>query len=173
MIVSIRVLSWVVFLTFGPQLECGPSGASVRRLSEPAGVKTGRRNIIALSSVVVLAGLAGADPGGLDVLGMKPNTGPWGVTVLCGAAIAAQLYWYCVKYFHMVEEGEMGGYWKDGYFSDKSSLLEDISLQSPMPTFRIRQHRADWVSNCVASSLTITSWCFIASWLASAWCSPL
>ena len=40
-------------------------------LMEPDGVRTCRRNIIALAGLLVLAGLAGAGPGDLGVFGVK------------------------------------------------------------------------------------------------------
>ena len=65
---------------------------SLERMIEPQGSKNCRRNIIVLSGVLVLAGLAGADLHSLNLIGIRP-TSEWGVAVLGTAAIFAQFYW--------------------------------------------------------------------------------
>ena len=72
-------------------------------LSETDGSKAYRWNILALASVLVVAGLAGAEPRDLSVFGVKPS-GDWGVTVISAAAILTQLYWYILRYLHMKED---------------------------------------------------------------------
>ena len=58
---------------------------------------------MALASVLVVAGLAGADPRDLSVFGVKPD-GDWGVIVIGAAAISVQLYWYWLRYLHLKED---------------------------------------------------------------------
>ena len=75
-------------------------------LTETDGAKVYRRNTLALASVLVLARLAGADPGDLSVFGVKPD-GDWGVIVISAAAIVTQLYWYILRYLHNMEDAEV------------------------------------------------------------------
>ena len=77
---------------------------SLEKMIEPQGSKNCRRNIIVLSGVLVLAGLAGADLHSLNLFGIKP-TSEGGVAVLGAAAIFAQIYWYVQRFQHLSEDG--------------------------------------------------------------------
>ena len=79
---------------------------TLEKLVEPQGSRNCRRNIIVLSGVLFLAGLAGADLHSLNLFGIKP-TGEWGVVVLGGAALFAQIYWYVLRYQHLKEDGSI------------------------------------------------------------------
>ena len=128
------------------------------RLSEPAGARACRRNILAVSGVVVVAELAGADPNALSVFGVEP-TGDRGIAVVGVAVVASQLYWYAQRYLHLYEDGEI----------EHEQVLSDDVKKS----FKISGNRklglvrkaADLFSNYVAFGLTLLSWYFIGSWI--------
>ncbi len=69
---------------------------TTEKLLEPGGARACRRNIIALAGVVVVAGLAGADPHEISVFGVRPS-GDRGVIVLGVAVILTHLYWYGLR----------------------------------------------------------------------------
>ena len=126
------------------------------KLVEPQGSRNCRRNIIVLSGVLFLAGLAGADLHSLNLFGIKP-TGEWGVVVLGGAALFAQIYWYVLRYQHLKEDG---------------SIERDQSPEYSMPlkisgnkAFELVRRDADLFSNWAAFGLTLLSWCFIVPWV--------
>ena len=54
---------------------------AIEKLVEPEGSKNCRRKTLVLSSMLVIAGIAGADPHDLSVFGIAPSEG-WGVIVL-------------------------------------------------------------------------------------------
>ena len=128
------------------------------RLSEPDGARACRRNILALSGVVVVAELAGADPGALSVFGVEP-TGERGVAVVGAAVIAAQLYWYVQRYWHLYE---------DAVIEHEPIMSGDVKK-----SFKISGNRklilvrkgTDLISNYVAVGLTVLSWYFMVSWI--------
>ena len=98
-------------------------------LVETDGSKVYRRNTLALASVLVLAGLAGADPGDLSVFGVKPD-GDWGVIVISAAAIGTQLYWYILRYLHIKEDAEVEVY---GTPITRSKIRSDDTLTRAYP----------------------------------------
>ena len=129
-------------------------------LMEPDGVRTCRRNIIALAGLLVLAGLAGAGPGDLDVFGVKPGEGTRGVIVIGAAAFGVQFYWYCLKYCHLKEDGKV-------LFRD----MEQSETQMPLDAVThlgIAQKTANLISNWIAFLLTVFSLYFIVCWIVSA-----
>ncbi|MDE0243936.1 MAG: hypothetical protein OXM59_01105 [Gammaproteobacteria bacterium] len=128
------------------------------KLVEPQGSRVSRRNIIVLSGVLVLAGLAGADLHSLNLFGVKP-TGNWGVTVLGVAAVLAQIYWYVLRYQHLSEDGTIE---RDPVRGVRGAKLAKISLNTALPLVR---KEADLFSNWVAFLLTALSWYFIYSWI--------
>ena len=126
------------------------------KLVEPQGSRNCRRNIIVLSGVLFLAGLAGADLHSLNLFGIQP-TGEWGVVVLAAAAIFAQIYWYVLRYQHLKEDG---------------SIERDQSPEYSMPlkisgnkAFELVRREADLFSNWVAFLLTLLSWRYIVPWI--------
>ena len=61
-----------------PASEPGAVGMALTCSWKRKGSRAYRRNILALASVFVVAGLAGADPHDLSVFGVKPDE-DWGV----------------------------------------------------------------------------------------------
>ena len=129
---------------------------SLEKMIEPQASRNCRRNIIVLSGVLFLAGLAGADLHSLNLFGLKP-TGEWGIVVLAAAAIFAQIYWYVLRYQHLKEDG---------------SIERDQSPEYSMPlkisgnkAFELVRRDADLFSNWVAFLLTLLSWRFIVPWV--------
>ena len=101
----------ILFLSPGLERVYPPEDRKSRKdttekLLEPDGARVCRRNILALASIVVVAGAAGADPRDLDVFGVKP-TDDWGVLVLGVAAILAHVYWYVLRYYHLRDDGKI------------------------------------------------------------------
>ena len=123
-------------------------------LVETDGSKVYRRNTLALASVLVLAGLAGADPGDLSVFGVKPD-GDWGVIVISAAAIGTQLYWYILRYLHMKEDAEVEVY---GTPITRSKMRSDDTLT-------LWRKNGDLFSNWTCFLLTAFSWYFAISWI--------
>lgn len=126
------------------------------KLDEPQGSINCRRNIIVLSGVLFLAGLAGADLLSLNLFGIKP-TGEWGVVVLCGAAVFAQIYWYVLRYQHLKEDGSI-----ERDETPEYSIPLKISQSKRLI---LKRREADLFSNRVAIFLTLSSWCFIVPWV--------
>lgn len=129
------------------------------RLLEPDGSKICRRNILALSGVVVLAGFAGANPRELNVFGVMPS-GVLGIPVLCMAVIFVHLYWYILRYHHLKEDGII----------EKFPILEGestryLKISGNPETFVLVRKSADLFSNCAAFVLTLASWYFVVSWI--------
>ena len=108
---------------------------------------------MALSSVLVVAGLAGVDPRDLSVFGVKPG-GDWGVLVIGAAAILVQLYWYVLRYLHMKEDAEIE--------QGEPRLLLKIRLND---SWVLKQKSANLFSNWIAFLLVIFSWYFVFSWI--------
>ena len=86
-----------IFLSLGltraqPRTARQRAKKSLEKMIEPQESKKCRRNIIVLSGVLVLAGLAGADLHSLNLFGIRP-TSQLGFAVIGAAAIFAQIYW--------------------------------------------------------------------------------
>ena len=152
-----------VFLSLGltrvyPPHERGYGRNTTEKLLEPAGARACRRNILALAGVVVVAGLAGADPREISVFGVKPG-GDRGVLVLGVTVILSHLYWYFLRYHHMKEDGvieqdpALGGH--------DAAYLKIAGNES----FTLVRKGADLFSNYAAIVLTCLSWYFVASWI--------
>lgn len=153
----------ILFLSLGltrehPSMDRKRAKRTSEKLVEPQGSRVSRRNIIVLSGVLVLAGLAGADLHSLNLFGVKP-TGNWGVTVLGVAAVLAQIYWYVLRYQHLSEDGTIE---RDPVRGVRGAKLAKISLNTALPLVR---KEADLFSNWVAFLLTALSWYFIYSWI--------
>ena len=152
-----------IFLSFGltrahPRKGRKRAKESLEKMIEPQGSKNCRRNIIVLSGVLVLAGLAGADLHSLNLFGIKP-TSEWGVAVLGAAAVFAQIYWYVQRFQHLSEDGIIE---KDPVMGNKDAPPQKIFWN---PAIRLVRKGADLFSNWVAFLLTVLSWWFIASWI--------
>lgn len=126
------------------------------KLVEPQGSRNCRRNIIVLSGVLFLAGLSGADLHSLNLFGIKPS-GEWGLAVLCGAAVFAQVYWYVLRYQHLKEDGSI-----ERDETPEYSLPLKISKINALKLVR---READLFSNRAAVFLTLSSWCFVVPWI--------
>ncbi len=134
-----------------------PSGGHVKdMLSEADGSKVYRRNTLALASVLVLAGLAGADPGDLSVFGVKPG-GDWGVIVISAAAIVTQLYWYILRCLHNKEDAEVE------VFGTPITRFKISEVSGS-----IKRKSGDLFSNWTCFLLTALSWYFAISWIVDA-----
>ncbi len=138
---------------FWPRRE-GKKSTGPDRISETEGSRICRRNILALASVIVVAGLADADPRDLSVFGIGID-GERALTVIGVAVIAAHLYWYWLRYCHL---------WEDG-------VIESV------PPVRIKGHdsvvlvqkSASLFSNWIAFLMTLASWYFVIGWIVEAW----
>ena len=128
---------------------------------EPEGVRTCRRNIIALAGLLVLAGVTGADPADLDVFGVKPGERAWGVIVIAVVAVAVQVYWYTLKHWHLRV---------DGKFEDERENFRENLKRPPSLGVFLEQKRANLISNWVAFLLTLGSLYFAVSWIVDAMC---
>ena len=143
----------ILFLLFGltrvyPPEDRKGAKETTEKLLEPDGARVCRRNILALAGVVVVTGLAGADPRDLIVFGVKPAD-DWGVAVLGLAAILAHVYWYVLRYYHLRDDGK----------------IEPECLKIDGNDFRLVRRGADLFSNWAAFVLTVLSWWFIGSWI--------
>lgn len=107
---------------------------------------------------MVVAELAGADPGALSVFGVEPS-GDRGIAVAGAAAVASQLYWYVQRFWHLYEDGELE---IEPIVSGDVRKLVKISGNRKQVLVR---KWTDLISNCVAAGLTLLSWCFIALWI--------
>ena len=158
MFVNFLFLSFGLTSVYRPPDQANTKGADA--LLETDGSKACRRNIMALSSVVVLAGFAGADPSDLSVFGVKPD-GDWGVIVVGVAVILVQLYWYILRGFHLWEdavvelEQTMGA-----KYSDLRIKLND--------SLKLKQKSANLISNWISFLLVVLSWHFVFSWVFTA-----
>lgn len=155
----------ILFLSLGltrahPSMDRKRATRITEKLIEPQGSRVARRNIIVLSGVLVLAGLAGGDLQSLNLFGIRP-TGNWGVTVLGVAAVLAQIYWYMLRYQHLSEDGTIERDLGTG-FSAKTAGPLKISGNEALSLVR---KEADLFSNWVAFLLTGLSWYFIYSWI--------
>lgn len=152
-----------IFLSLGltrahPRTDRQRARKSLEKMIEPQGSKNCRRNIIVLSGVLVLAGLAGADLHSLNLFGIRP-TSEWGLAVLGAAAIFAQIYWYVQRFQHLSEDGIIEN---DPVTGNPNAPPQKIFWN---PAIGLVRKGADLFSNWVAIVLTVLSWWFIASWI--------
>ena len=157
---STETISETLFLALGLTRVHGPQRPIPDPIIEPDGVRVCRRNIIALAGLLVLAGLAGASPGDLDVFGIRPGEETRGIIVIGTAAFVVQVYWYWQKYYHLKESGKVD-----------TSTVEQNERPLPIDASNgrgIAQKRANLLSNRVAFALTVGSWYFIICWIVSA-----
>ncbi len=126
------------------------------KISEPSGSRICRRNILALASILVLAGFAGVEPHNLVLFGVKLSVGN-GDYVLCVAAILAQLYWYVMRYHHLTEDGTVPGTATE---ASMGRPTHSLSYQYCLET-----KSADLWANRVAAFMTLLSLIFIGRWM--------
>ena len=94
----------------------------------------------------------------MNVFGLELGAGTRGTIILCGAVFVLQAYWYCLKYLHIKESGEIDG----PHDTQSQRALSSVS------DGRIRQKSANWIANCVAAGLTVVSWGVLGYWLIEA-----
>ena len=150
------------FLFFGIplhplSLRSYPDKLNNRQLREPDGSKICRRNILALSSIVILAGCMGAGPHEIDFFGVKPS-GERAVSIFCAFIFLVQIYWYIKKYFHLKDDGTIEEFQPQTGGTSSYSMTGSDHLDG-VP------RRADLLSNIMALVLTLLSWCFIYAWI--------
>ena len=134
---------------------------TTEKLLEPVAAKACRRNIIALAGVVVVAGLAGADPREISVFGVKAS-GDRGVLVLGAAVILAHLYWFVLRYHHLKEDGVIE---QDPALRHMKGHDAEYLKIAGNESFALPRKRADLFANYAAIVLTCSSWFFVASWI--------
>ena len=125
-------------------------------LSEPPNARACRRNILALASVVALAGFVGADPRDLRVLGIMPGDDA-GIAVLTAAISLVYVYWYVQLYLHLTTDGKV-----DGYAAEYAAYL--VENPDVLANRVLRRREADLVANWTAFSLVLMSLYFAVSW---------
>lgn len=150
----------VLFLTFGlwPIHRMAENGACP--LVEPDGARIARRNIIGLSAILILAGFAGVDPRNLVLFGLDLDAGGRGAIVVLLGVGAAQVYWYCVKYFHMRDDAKAN--------SSPPDQHDHLLRLAANPDVSLKQASANWISNMAAFALTLGSWWFMYYWIVAA-----
>ncbi len=121
---------------------------------EPEGSKNCRRKILMLVSILVIAGIAGADPHEIIVFGITPSE-DWGLTVLGLVAMLAHLYWYLLPYQHLKEDGKIE--------MEPSANFKYLKLRDKHSGIIWRE--ADLLSNRVAFVMTGLAWSFITFWI--------
>ena len=149
-------IRYFMFLSLGIERKYTPaapqedSHETIFKLSEPSGSIICRRNILALASILVLAGAAGVDPYNFSIFGLKVSEGR-GVWVLGGAAILAHLYWYTMRYHHLTEDG----------------IVRGIVVTQKKPSMKIDMVRKsiDLWANRAAAILTLLSWIIVVLWI--------
>ncbi|MCE2519902.1 MAG: hypothetical protein J4G15_08770 [Alphaproteobacteria bacterium] len=119
-----------------------------------------RRNIIGLSAILILAGLAGVNPGDLTLFGLDLDAGGRGAIVAVVGAGAAQIYWYFMKYCHMRDDAKA-----NSSLPDRPDYLLRLAAN---PDVNLKQASANWISNTIAFGLTLGSWWFMYCWIAAA-----
>ena len=154
-------ISKILFLSVGLTRVYPPSERKnindfTEKLRESAESKSYRRRILALSGIVVLTGLSGAEPNNLSVFGIEPIEGRMPVILI--ALVAIQLYWYYLKYHHFIEDGEIE---PNDHLLKRGEKYDKITV-THIPLVR---KEADLISNYVAFVLTICSWYFVISWM--------
>ena len=149
-----------LFLGLGLMRRCPPQYQPSLPLVEPDGARTSRRNIIALAGMLVFAGIVSANPGDLNVFGVKPGKGVLGAMAIAAVAVAMQLYWYYLRYCHLNEDGKV-----ENNPNTNDSTLVSINV---VKRVCLRHNAANFVSNWVAFLLTVVSWIFIARWIVEA-----
>ena len=142
--------------TLLPEDQKEPDSAGGGLLTEPQVVRAYRRNILALSGIVVVAGFAGADPNDIAVFGIRPDRDR-GVWVIGGAVILVQLYWYVMRHQHLKE---------DGIMRDEPPIgsREATDVKISWNRFRLTRKGEDFWANCMTVLLTVVSWGIVGSW---------
>ena len=151
----------ILFLSIGLKRELrrqersSVDAKNIEKLLEPVEARLYRRNILALSGIIVLTGLAGADPHDLSVFGVKPAAG--NTFVIGIAVVIVQLYWYAMRYQHLRDDGVID---IDTSLSPPGATNYKISSGN----HTLVRKSADLFANHVAFWLTVYSWYWVASW---------
>ena len=152
-------LRYFLFLSLGltrayPPQDRGYGRNTTEKLLEPARAKACRRNILALAGVVVVAGVAGADPSEISMSGVKPS-GDRRVLVPSVTVILSHLYWYSSRYQHMKEDGVIE---QDPALKHLSGQDAEHLTIAGNKSFTLVRKGADLLSNYAAIELTCSSW---------------
>lgn len=134
------------------------------QLVEPEGTKICRRNILVLSSIVILAGCMGNSPQDINFFGVNPSTEN-NIRVFSLFIFVVQTYWYVKRYLHLLDDGEIRLFpGKGGHvYTDENKLLKHELSKNILTSV---PKRADLISNIVGHILTILSWIILCSWIA-------
>ena len=155
-------IPYSLFLAVGIWRTYNPSkpkdGTLAQPLTVPREANICRRNILALATILVVAGAAGGDPQELSVFGLKPSGG-WGDIVLGVAAIGAQIYWYVMRYLHE----DAGGLIPLPHFS--AGVNSERPARPVSEEYDLERKTADLWANRLAFFLTLGSWFFIGQWI--------
>ena len=154
---------WMMFFSIGLSREYRPqvtNGHDDRPaiLLEPANARACRRNILALASVVALAGVVGADPHDLRVFGIMPDDDV-GVVFLAAAICLVYVYWYVQFYLHLTTDGKVDRFAEEFHVQ--------IVQRPDVLANRVLRHRdADLFANRIAFILVLVSSYYAISWAA-------
>ena len=153
-------IRYFMFLSLGIERRYTPADSQdgrYQKLLEPHGSIVCRRNILALAGILVLAGGAGVNPQDLSVLGIRVSEGR-GVLAFGVAVILAHLYWYAMRFQHLIEDGKIppGSIHLPGGAREPGKAGEQFFLE---------RKTADLWANRVAVFLTLLSWIFVALWI--------
>lgn len=127
------------------------------QLLEPDASKRCKRNILVLSSTVILAGLIGKSPQDIDFFGLQP-TDKEGVRWFCLSVTLVHVYWYMKRYLSLLDDGERQEY---QHFSGGTTLVSNAHRSRHLPCL---PRRSDFISSLFALILTAWSWIFLWSW---------
>ncbi|MCY4259983.1 MAG: hypothetical protein OXC91_06935 [Rhodobacteraceae bacterium] len=133
------------------------------RILEGEGARAARRNNLALASIVVAAGLAGAGPQDLEVFGVRAD-GSRAVVIVSVMLVACHVYWYVMRWQHLCDGAEI-------LVFSMSLKHEPLSLWQESPR-QLRQKSAALVANrvcfiLVAISVTLSAWWGVGTLLPS------
>ena len=153
-------IRYFMFLSLGIERTYTPANSQdgrYQRLLEPRESIVCRRNILALASILVLAGGAGVNPQDLSVLGVKVSEGR-GVFAFGVAVILAHLYWYAMRLQHLIDDGKIppGSIHIPGGAREPGKAGEHFFLE---------RKSADLWANRISVFLTLLSWVFVVLWI--------
>lgn len=126
------------------------------QIREPGVSKRCRRNILMLSSTIILAGLMEKSPEDINFFGLQPSDKK-DVRWFCLSVALVHLYWYLKRFLSMLDDGEMHDY---RYFSGETNVLNAHRSRH----LGCLPKRSDFISNLIALILTSISWYFLWSW---------
>ena len=152
--------------TYSPAKGRPPPPEILRKISEPPGSRICRRNILALGSILTLAGIADVNPHDLSVFGLNFSEGR-GIWVLGAAAILAQIYWYVMRYQHVKEDGTVPRVRSQHVKEDGTVPRAHLDNMATVISEKLclEGKPADLWANRAAALVTLLSWGVIAKWM--------